>query len=609
MSFLYPAFLVGALAIALPVILHLLRRDVAPEVPFTAVRMLRRSPVERSRRRRLRDLLLLAARVAALLLLAAAFARPYLQAANGGGILVVAVDRSYSMSAPGRFNQALALARTAIGAASIGERVALVAFDDRADVIAEPGSAADALSALEGLTAGFGSTDYVPVVQKAAELGKGSGGTLVIVTDMQRAGWADRSDAQLPANWQLRAMDVGGSAPNVAIHAMRIEPDRIVASIYNGADAVRRGQIRVADGNRQLTTGQFTVEPGALTDVPVAVKVPSDGGLSVTIDDPGGIAADDTRYAVLGTTQSNVTIAAGGSQRQSGFYLERALETSADEPDGLDAKVVSGSAVTAESLSSQSAVVLLSTRGLTRQARQAIADFTRRGGGLLLVAAPDLEVSVVSTMFDWSPPLTATEHQGPLTLAVTDVRHPIMRPFGALSANLGHVRFDRGWRIRPDGWEVVARFSDGTPALLERREGTGRVVIFASDVDRRWNDFPLHPAFVPFTIESVRYAAGDRRNPREVTVARAPSGAAGKPGLHPLGPGKQLLAVNVDTRESALERLSEDEFRQKVRTESAGASPASALQARQTEAAQSFWRYGLVLMLVALVAESVVGRV
>ena len=76
-----------------------------------------------------------------------------------------------------------------------------------------------------------------------------------------------------------------------------------------------------------------------------------------------------------------------------------------------------------------------------------------------------------------------------------------------------------------------------------------------------------------------------------------------------VGDDKRLVAVNVDARESGLERLSEDEFRQKVRTEAAGASPASALQARQTEGAQNFWRYGLVLMLVALVAESVVGRV
>ncbi len=78
MSFLFPAFLLGALAIAVPIALHLLRRDVAPEVPFTAVRLLQRSPIARSRKRRLRDLLLLAARIVALLLLAAAFARPYI---------------------------------------------------------------------------------------------------------------------------------------------------------------------------------------------------------------------------------------------------------------------------------------------------------------------------------------------------------------------------------------------------------------------------------------------------------------------------------------------------------------------------------------------------
>ena len=35
MSFLFPAFLAGSVAIAIPIVLHLLRRDVAPEVPFT----------------------------------------------------------------------------------------------------------------------------------------------------------------------------------------------------------------------------------------------------------------------------------------------------------------------------------------------------------------------------------------------------------------------------------------------------------------------------------------------------------------------------------------------------------------------------------------------
>src|SRR4029453_13058622 len=97
MSFLYPAFLAGGLAIALPIVLHLLRRDVAPEVPFTAVRLLQKAPIERAERRRLRELLLLAARILALLLLATVFARPYVQGAAPPPVRVVAIDRSYSM--------------------------------------------------------------------------------------------------------------------------------------------------------------------------------------------------------------------------------------------------------------------------------------------------------------------------------------------------------------------------------------------------------------------------------------------------------------------------------------------------------------------------------
>ena len=113
MNFLYPAFLLGGLAVAIPIVLHLLRRDVAPDVPFTAVRLLTKSPVERSRRRSLRDVLLLAARVAALLLLAAAFARPFAPSAASAmqPLTIIGIDRSFSMGAPGGLERALQMAR------------------------------------------------------------------------------------------------------------------------------------------------------------------------------------------------------------------------------------------------------------------------------------------------------------------------------------------------------------------------------------------------------------------------------------------------------------------------------------------------------------------
>ena len=78
MSFLFPAFLAGAAAAAIPLILHLLKREPEPRLKFAPVKMLRHAPVEHTAKRRLREWLLLALRIAALVLLAIAFARPRL---------------------------------------------------------------------------------------------------------------------------------------------------------------------------------------------------------------------------------------------------------------------------------------------------------------------------------------------------------------------------------------------------------------------------------------------------------------------------------------------------------------------------------------------------
>jgi len=77
MSFLAPLFLLGAAAIALPVIFHLIRRTTRERTPFSSLMFLNPSPPRLTRRSRLEHLLLLALRCLVLLLLAAGFARPF----------------------------------------------------------------------------------------------------------------------------------------------------------------------------------------------------------------------------------------------------------------------------------------------------------------------------------------------------------------------------------------------------------------------------------------------------------------------------------------------------------------------------------------------------
>ena len=625
MSFLSPAFLLGALAIAIPIVLHLLRRDVAPQVPFSAVRLLRRSPIERSRRRRLRDLLLLAARVAALLLLAAAFARPYRpHAAAGPDVRIIAIDRSFSMGAPGRFAAAIDAARAAIDEADAGERVALIAFDDRADVVAAPGPASDARAALATLKPGFGATRFGAAIAKAVETAQGDPARLVIVSDLQRAGWEDEQQAAIPAAFEVAVTDIGEPPANVAVTAVRVASGRVVASVRNAGPTPFAGHARVVwfDGEsdrgtspgREVGRASVSVAPHDSAEVPLAIPESRGGALAVVIDDPGGYSADNIRYAVFGQQPgTRVLVVAGAESGQAGFYVLRALQSAIGD-EAFDVREVTGpslSAMAPDDLARQAAVVLLSTRRLDRRAREMLAAFVRAGGGLLVAASPDVDPSVLSSALPWPEVVPGDPPDTPITLSATDLRHPVFRPFGALAANLGQVRFERAWRVRAPGWDVAARFSDGSPALVERREGEGRVLLFTSDVDRRWNDFPLHPTFVPFAIEAVRHAAGSREWKHEYFVANVPQGARPEPGVYHTTRESRMVAVNVDPREAGTERLTAQEFTgmlQRVETGVASTQPAE-VRSRQTEARQGLWRYGLILMLAALVAESFVGRV
>ncbi|MEO8078237.1 MAG: hypothetical protein ABI818_18065, partial [Acidobacteriota bacterium] len=426
-----------------------------------------------------------------------------------------------------------------------------------------------------------------------------------------RAGWEDTQRPVLPASLELAVIDAGQPPPNLAVTGVQIEKDRVVASLRATGAAPRTGQVRVELDGRVVASGPYRISGDATLDVPIPYRSPGAGGIAVTVDDPAGFAADNTRYAVLERSHSEPVLVVTSGEDRSGFFLSRALASASDGPEGAMAvRVVDGSTLAREELAKSPAVALLSTRGFDRRAREAIAAYVRAGGGLFVAAAPDVEPVVLSTVFDWRPAVSGIPPDAgePLSLSVTDLRHPIFRRFGALVANLGQVKFDRSWRVREDGWDVIARFTNGSPALLERREGAGRVVLFTSDIDRRWNDFPSHPAFVPFAVEAIRYVATVRDRAQDYLVSRVPPGAEPRPGLYHVKPEGRTIAVNVDPRESTGETVRPEEIEGLLDRVSTGAGAAMNRRAQQAEARQSYWQYGLLLMLAALVAESLMGR-
>ena len=610
-NFLTPLYLLGAALITLPIVLHLLRRDVAPPLPFTAVRLLRRTAVERSRRHRLRDLILLAARVCALLLLAASFARPYRAAAPGTSrTTVVAVDRSFSMAAPARIARARELARQAIDEAR-GDRIVVLAFDERADVISASGTAADARAAIAAIEPGFGATRYAAVLDKAAELLLDeSAGRVVIVSDLQRSGF-DQAGAVLPEGIDLVVRDAGAATGNLSVSNAAIDGRQVTVTVRNADGAPRTVDVAVVADARPLPARRVRVGPDGPVDVVFdAGAEVREAKATIAGDVADGYAADNERYAVRAAVSlPRVLIVTGPAGSTSGFYLSRALLAEGDEGPDFTVRTVTGqafSALTAAQLRDESAIALLSTHGLDRRAGEALRAYLQGGGGLFVAAAPELDAAVLSTLLAWTPPLAPADLRRVGVLAATDLRHPILRPFDVVAANFGQVSFDRAWGIdAARGWRVIARYTDGHAAVAERTGSPGRVLLLTSDVDHRWNDFPLHASFVPFAQEAARYLGARTPAISAYLVADVPSGLAPRPGI--VTREGRAVAINVDPRESRVDRVTASEFRSLVtRTTPQRKSRAERL-AVQTEGQQNYWRYGLMLMLAALVIEAFVG--
>lgn len=118
----------------------------------------------------------------------------------------------------------------------------------------------------------------------------------------------------------------------------------------------------------------------------------------------------------------------------------------------------------------------------------------------------------------------------------------------------------------------------------------------------------MNPAYVPFVAETVRYVMVPRDTRRDYLVGAAPAGAEAQPGVYRASADGRLVAINVDPRESAIAVMPPAEFLSMIDAVQAAEADVRDTRARQIEARQNYWQYGLLLMLAALVAESFVGR-
>ena len=268
----------------------------------------------------------------------------------------------------------------------------------------------------------------------------------------------------------------------------------------------------------------------------------------------------------------------------------------------------------------------------------ALQDYVENGGRAFLAAGP--RSSGLTTLPITGQPLRTNPQMGQqasVAIGEVDASHPALRGVEELRA----ANFSRSINVEPATEDrVLMRLADGTPLLLERVMGAGRVLLFTSSLDREWNDLPVQPAFVPLMAGIANHLLGGAGFTSEAdlgsTLAVRALGLSGGQIFDPrgeaalgLGAGSddvlldqvgfyevvgggttEVVAVNFDPRESdltAIDAATLERWRGLGIRPGETATPVAVTAAGET-VPTSWGPWLVILLLILVVVESAVGN-
>ena len=496
MSFLNAALLLGGLAAAVPVLIHLLSRRRQRRVEWGAMFLIEQVVRDDRRRLQLRQWLLLALRCLAVLLLAAAMARPVLthvrsQRAGDATAAVIVLDDGPTMTAAsddGRtsFDAAKsAAARLAAVLAETGDvRLVTTAGDlidiEHMDDLAPTAAPADLAGAV---TAARAYLADAPALRRR----------VVIVSDFAHI---DRP----PAGDDVTLVRVGDpprDRPNVAVTDVELrpallspgEPVDILATVTNtgpvAADAARVS-MSVADIPRDRRT--IALPPGGEAVVLFRHQFDSPGRAVVEVAataDGDPMPAGDS-FAFVADVPARLPAVVLPPPRGRPF---------GENPgDFVRLALSAGAGITVDDADDR---VLLVVAGgdFPADADPAVATLAFAGDG-------------ADRWPDWLPARPVEVVEGAAAIAAGPYADPLLRPWNEAGADLSNVTATRRWRLEPaDDARVILRFADGLPAVVVR----DAAAVVAVPADGTWSDLPLRAGFLPLVQQLAGHVLGKTR--------------------------------------------------------------------------------------------------
>lgn len=543
--------LLGLLALAIPVLIHLLQRRRFDIVDWGAMQFLHVAPSTR-RRWWWDEFILLLLRMGMLAVLVLALASPFVEgklvqqfSGSSRRTVVFILDPSASMSRGDVWTRAKDWITNALDQLQGSDRaMVLLAGTTVTKLTPEPTSDLSGLRELvKRLPEPDSASDLPGAVEAAQEALAQSPfegeAFLCIVRDDQQSGW---TDPQTMERWEsvARALRVGqfGAKPAIVdlsrdearkanVWLGPLQSDRLVLAPgqkvavqsrlhWQGSVEGKEATLIASLNGRE--SKRWTVPlAGERNPVPIdfVLPVPEAGSqlvsIAVRVDSASdAIQQDNIQHLVIESVQGLPILLVEGdesvSPKGSTHFLRNALGGRGNAEDLFEVRVVTASKLSADLLfdgdrNHVRVVVLSDLPGINDAQSKAIERFLRQGGSAFVSLGPRAMKHVAEYRdvhaegVGWLP-FKVVEAEGTekgklenaARILAMGPPHPVLDYFRDPSRGLGEARFSR-WAKGSvaEGATSISFLDAGQPFLIESRYGSGRVLVSTVPLDRSWD--------------------------------------------------------------------------------------------------------------------------
>ena len=559
-AFLQPLFLWAAVAVVIPLLLHLMRRRKTVPIPFSTIRFLKLAERRSSSRMRMENWLLWLLRTLLILALVGAFAMPVWRATGLENVLgkphrdvAIVLDVSGSMryetGSRRVFDTALAAALGIVRDLDTGDRACVfLAGEHPAALVEKPsGDLAVVNRLLRDVQPGYGVcrlSESVAAAMAALGAARSRERELYVLTDGQALTWrgfasGTNAGTGAEAGWDPAVVDpaiavfvllAGPTLPeNTWPTDVRVTPDLLLTNTAATLSArlARTGPaqspaVSLQIDGREVRRRTAMLDAGGIASVDFALPPLAPGVHTATLSVPSdGLPQDDALHLLLRVREQLPALCVGTTE--DAFFLNTALNP--DRSAAGTVRRVDPDALASTPLKAYSTVFLVNALPVTGQALLTLEHYVRQGG--VLVVFPG-DRATPEDYKPWAilpakPAAIAERAAGDRvrTLRLLADRDPLFADFALPPGAVPTLAIQRhldGLALEPGAATIVQGGND-LPFLLSRATGKGRVLLCAVSAGRRWSNLPITSFFLPLVHQMVQYGAGLGHEPTYTWLA------------------------------------------------------------------------------------------